>query len=308
MLGAWVSTAATIILNASDGFGASSFSSGLNWAGGVAPSSRNDYVVNSGRRLRTAAVADPTVAFGGASLTIANGFTTLNMNGGDSSDLYGFTYKSTGATGVHTVNNLILNAGAINHLNGGGDVFRLAGAISVIGDSAIRAKQGPIVISSSISGSADLYIGASDGGGARTVTFSGNNSFTGDIITTAASALFVLGDTGSLTFGIGANGVSNVVSGSGSATFNGAFNIDTSGADLTLGNSWNLVTASTKVFGGTFSVAGYSDLGGGQWSNGILTFDTATGALSVVPEPGSAAALAGAAVLGFVSLRRRRRG
>ncbi len=231
------------------------------------------------------------------------------MNGGDSTDLYGFTYKSTGATGLHTVNNLILNAGAISHLNGTVDVFNLAGSISVVADSSIRAKQGPINISASISGSSDLYIGATDGGGVRTVTFSGDNSFTGDLITSAASSLFILADTGSMSFSIGANGVNNAITGIGSATLNGAFSIDTSGADLTLGNTWDLVTATTTTFGGTFSVDGYADLGGGIWSNGVFEFDTATGVLAFapIPEPSTYAALVGGLMLGVAALKRRRR-
>jgi hypothetical protein len=299
-------SAAAISLNASDGFGASSFAAGTNWAGGAAPSAGNTYTVGTGLRLRTPADAN-SYTFGGDSLTIANGFSTGNMNGAATGDLNGFSYKGLGTTGVLTVNSLILAGGSINHLNGVGDVFVLAGNLSVTGDSIIRAKQGPINITASVSGSSDLYIGATDGGGVRTVTFSGANTFTGDIVTTTNTALFILGDTGSLAFTIGANGVNNSVSGTGSATFNGVFSIDTSGADATFGNTWNLTTAATKTFGGTFSVAGYADLGSGIWSNGQFEFSTATGTLMAIPEPATCVTLAGGVVFGAALALRRRR-
>lgn len=315
LLSASAASAALISLNASDGFGASSFAAGTNWVGGAAPTAGNDYQVTSGRRLRTGATANLVATFAGDSLTIAHGFTTSNMNGGDSSDLYGFTFKSTGATGLITVNNLVLNAGAINHLNGTGDIFNLAGAISVIGDSAIRAKQGNINISAAISGTADLYLGATDGLGAnRAINFSGNNSFTGDLISTATSTYFTLANTGTFSFDIGASGVNNRIFGSpstnGTAIFNGTFSFDLSSAETTLGASWTIVDNSTLLesYGGTFAVAGFTDSGGGVWTNGSYEFDQGTGVLtSIIPEPSSFASLFGAVMLGFAATRRRRK-
>ena len=314
LLSASAASAALINLNASDGLGASSFAAGTNWVGGAAPTAGNTYSVGSGLRLRTAATANPVVTFAGDSLTIANGFTTSNMNGASSSDLFGFTYKSTGATGLITVNSLILNAGAINHLNGIGDVFNLAGSISVIGDSAIRAKQGNINISAAISGSADLYLGATDGlSASRSVNFSGNNSFTGDLISTSTTTYFTLTNTGTFSFDIGAAGVNNRIFGSpstnGTAIFNGTFSFNLAGAATTNGSSWTIVDHSTLLesYGGSFAVAGFTNNGSGVWSNGGYVFDQGTGVLTAVPEPSAFASVFGAAMLGFAAIRRRRK-
>ena len=315
LLSASAASAALINLNASDGLNASSFAAGTNWVGSAAPTAGNTYSVGSGLRLRTPASANPVLSFAGDSLTIANGFTTSNMNGASSSDLFGFTYKSTGATGQITVNNLILNAGAINHLNGIGDIFNLAGSISVIGDSAIRAKQGNINISAAISGTSDLYLGATDGLTAnRSINFSGSNSFTGDLISTATTTYFTLTNTGTFSFDIGASGVNNRIFGSpstnGTAIFNGTFSFDLSSAETTLGASWTIVDNSTLLesYGGTFAVAGFTDSGGGVWTNGSYEFDQGTGVLtSIIPEPSSFASLFGAVMLGFAATRRRRK-
>jgi hypothetical protein len=314
LLSASAASAALINLNVSDGLGASSFAAGTNWVGGAAPTAGNTYSVGSGLRLRTPASANPVLTFAGDSLTIANGFTTSNMNGASSSDLFGFTYKSTGATGLITVNNLILNAGAINHLNGIGDIFNLAGSISVIGDSAIRAKQGNINISAAISGTSDLYLGGTDGlSASRAINFSGNNSFTGDLISTATTTYFTLTNTGTFSFDIGAAGVNNRIFGSpstnGTAIFNGTFSFNLAGAATTSGASWTVVDNSTLLesYGASFAVAGFTNNGSGVWSNGGYEFDQGTGVLTAVPEPSSFASLFGAAMLGFAAMRRRRK-
>ncbi len=314
LLSASAASAALINLNASDGLNASSFAAGTNWVGGAAPIAGNTYSVGSGLRLRTPASANPTVTFAGDSLTIANGFTTSNMNGASSTDLFGFTYKSTGTSGLITVNNLILNAGAISHLNGVGDLFNLAGSISVIGDSSIRAKQGNINISAAISGTAKLYLGATDGlGSNRAVNFSGNNSFTGDLISTSTSTYFTLTDTGKFSFDIGAAGVNNKISGmastNGTAIFNGTFSFNLASASTTQGASWTIVDNSTLLesYGASFTVAGFTNNGSGLWSNGSYEFSQATGVLtSVIPEPSSFASFFGIVTLGFAAMRRRR--
>jgi hypothetical protein len=314
LLSASAASAALINLNASDGLGASSFAAGTNWVGGAAPTGGNTYSVGAGLRLRTPASASPSLTFAGDSLTIANGFTTSNMNGASSSDLFGFTYKSTGTGGGFTINNLILNAGAINHLNGIGDTFNIAGAISVVGDSAIRAKQGNINISSAISGTSDLYLGATDGlSASRAINFSGNNSFTGDLISTATTTYFTLTNTGTFSFDIGAAGVNNRIFGlastNGTAIFNGTFSFNLASAAATLGASWTIVDNATLLesYGGTFSVAGFTNSGGGVWTNGSYEFNQGTGVLtSMIPEPSSFASVFGAIMLGFAATRRRR--
>ena len=81
------------------------------------------------------------------------------------------------------------------------------------------------------------------------------------------------------------------------------------GANTTVGNTWTIVSATTKSFSGTFTVA----MAGAIESANVWDFTNAgtqyqftesTGALMVVPEPGALGLLLVGA-LGFVSRRRR---
>lgn len=285
-------SAAEISLNASDGFNASSFALGTNWVGAAAPVAGNTYRVGPGLRLRTPPDTVSRV-FAGDSLTIANGYSTTSADGASTADLLGLTYKSSGSTAVFTVNNLILAGGSINHLNAIADVFNLAGNMSITGTSVIRAKQGTINVSAAVSGTSDLYIGATDGlSASRSVTFSGNNTFSGNIITRAASSTFTLASTGSLKFSIGAVGVNNKVSGPGTANFSGSFILDLTNASKTIGDSWTLVdtAAVVETFSATFSIPGFTEVNNewtGTQDGAYYRFSEATGVLTVISDPSS---------------------
>ena len=73
--------AATIEMNGGDSAGESSWNSGKHWTGGAAPCAGNDYVVLSGKTMRTPNEASPCDAFAGDSLTI-NGTLALKHTGG----------------------------------------------------------------------------------------------------------------------------------------------------------------------------------------------------------------------------------
>ncbi len=117
---------------------------------------------------------------------------------------------------------------------------------------------------------------------ASTVTLAGINTYTGN--TTIEAGAIVLADNAALTFVIGANGVANKVTGAGTATLNGDFILDLSGADPTPGNAWILVDAATMSFGPTFSISGFTEAanvhtmttGDQTW-----TFTEATGVLAL---------------------------
>ena len=145
------------------------------------------------------------------------------------------------------------------------------------------------------------------GGDNKSTTFSG--SVSGDLdLYAIGTGTFTLADTSSVTFTIGANGVNNFIDGTGNININGEFVFDLTGADLTVGNQWLIVNIASlnETFGGTFSIAGFTETDN-IWSNGSnLSFSEATGYLSVVPEPGAFAFLIGAASIGFVMARRRR--
>lgn len=286
--------AATVALVADDGFGATSFNTGLNWADGNPPSAGNDYVTND-FRVRTPPDGGSYV-FGGDSLTVNN------TNGYS----WGLMYKGTGSGGVITIDNLILDGGQISHANGTGDLFQLAGGITVNSPSEIYAKQGNIDLLANISGSGDLAILATDenaDASQRIVTLYGASTLTGNI---DVSGKWTLADSGSMLFEIGSSGVNNGISGSGVAVFDGTFNLDLSGASSNFGDSWTLASVATQSFGGTFNVDGFAFNGGNVWVNGNYQFDQSTGVLSVVPEPSSLALAAGLAALTVVGVRRRR--
>lgn len=141
---------------------------------------------------------------------------------------------------------------------------------------------------------------------AGALVLDGANAYSGNTSVSAGSV--TLASTGSLTFFIGANGVSNKVTGAGAATFDGTFVFDLSGATLADGNTWTIADVATQSFSATFSVSGFTQ-SNDVWTNGAgLTFTEATGILSysAIPEPSAFAFLGGLASLAVVGLLRRR--
>ncbi len=268
------STATTVTMSASDAFGTSAFNYQDTWddgyfAHGGAVYYTGDYM------MRTPASAS-SFTFAGDSLTINN---TNGASGG-------LIYKGTGTNGVVTINDLRLDGGWVQHLNGLSDKFKLDGSITVLSDSVLEATQGDIYVLADISGSADLTIetppSAIREDNRYVRILSGNNSFTGDIIN---KARFELADGANFVFDIGASGVNNAISGSSALTtlINGVFEFDLSGATSNEGDSWSLVTAANTTYGSSFEVAGFDNTSG-VWSNGSYLFNQSTGLLTLVTQ------------------------
>jgi hypothetical protein len=302
MLVAGEAAAASVTMNAGDGFGASSFNAAGQWSNAAAPSAGNDYS-NNNFLLRTPADGN-NYTFAGDSLTITGpGLAPAAAN-------EALMWKGTGTTSVITVNNLTLNGGQLRHGQGDGDTVTFAGNIAIGANGGNIATQGGMFISAAISGSSTLRILPNGSGGAvRTVTLSSSaNTFTGNIeLINATQSRLTLADDANLKFVIGATGVNNSVFGPGVLGLNGDFVLDLTGASSTIGDSWTLVSGPTTTYGATFTVAGFSDLGGGQWRSGNYLFDTATSVLSVTPVPEPATfALVGVALAGLAACRTRR--
>lgn len=201
------------------------------------------------------------------------------------------------------------NSEKVNSISGSGSVINSGGAQSVL---TVSGFGGSTVFGGVISG--NIALTHSDA--SSSTTLNGLNTYSGNTTIGSSTASLVLGSTGGLTFYIGANDVSNKVTGvsGATATFNGGFTFDLGSASLVDGNSWTLVDSGlNKSFAGTFTVAGFSE-SGNVWTlnsgQNTWSFSEATGVLSLsvaaIPEPSAYAGLGGLLTLGFVALRRRR--
>lgn len=119
--------------------------------------------------------------------------------------------------------------------------------------------------------------------GAGVLTLAGDNTYLGN--TAINDGTVTLADNGKLRFFIGANGVSNHLTGTGTATLNGGFNLELGGAAIANGNSWTLVeSAVNETYGASFSVVGFTE-SGNVWTRvdgtNTWTFSEATGKLTL---------------------------
>ncbi len=194
----------------------------------------------------------------------------------------------------HPVNNTLIAgaSGGTNHLefvhasnsiNYSGDII-LNGNLNV----GVRNITGGATLSGDITGNGSLIKGQYQAtNSVGLLTIAGDAAHRGN--TTINNGAFTLAEAGSLTFYIGANGVSNQVNGTtaGLVTFNGSFNFNFSNADASEGNSWELVTVSNKAYGDNFSISGFSyDESENLWVNGGWAFDQSSGILTyAIPEP-----------------------
>lgn len=290
--GAIAAQAGTATMTADDGFGSSSFNTAGHWDSAAAPAAGNDYF-NGGFLLRTPADTG-SYTFAGDSLTITGPGLAAGVNNN------ALMWKGSGTTSIITVDHLTIDGGQLRHGQGTADSFTLAGNLTVGANGANFATQGGMTITANLIGTTTIRIldsGNTDAG--RLITLAGTaNTFTGNIELAGSGAdrtHVTLAGGANLDFVIGGNGVNNSIAGTGTAAFDGNFFIDLTGAGTGIGDSWTLAGASVQTFGGTFSVNGFTDMGGGLWdtsANGVTyEFSTASGALTVVPEPGSVALL-----------------
>ncbi|MCC5850276.1 MAG: PEP-CTERM sorting domain-containing protein [Verrucomicrobia bacterium] len=145
-------------------------------------------------------------------------------------------------------------------------------------------------------------------GGVGTLILGGANTYTGN--TTVTEGGLTLTASGELRFELQDGNNSNKITGTGSATLDGIFRIDADGLTNQMGQ-WKLVDVDTlsETFGGNFGLQ-FTDnttfaQSGTQYTSGDWTFDTTTGYLVAIPEPGTLLLL-GIALGSLLIFRRRK--
>ncbi|HEY9248553.1 MAG TPA: autotransporter-associated beta strand repeat-containing protein, partial [Rariglobus sp.] len=234
----------------------------------------------------------------GVSASLGSGTVTLGSVGGGNasliSNLGGYTYA----------NNITVASGSGGTLTLGSDS---TSAYNTAFSGALFVGDNLTVTTSAPSGNRLSFTGILSGTGNITKTGTGelrltnDNTWTGNLAISEGSVN--LTSTGQLRFALADGGVSNHITGVGSATFNGTFVIDDSA--LTGLGSWQLVDTSalTTTFGSSFTLTvlngeTFTEQGDGTtFTLDGWTFDTLTGILTLsasqVPEPSVYAALAG---------------
>lgn len=264
---AWAAT--TVAMDGDDALGTSAFNYGSTWSDNTFAHYNADY--STGNFLMRTPASANGFTFAGASLTVNN---TTGISDG-------LLYKGSGTTGVITINNLTLDGGYVRHASGTADVFQLAGnSLTILQSPTIDAAQGNIKISSTLLGNGTLNVPST---GFAVTLRSPNSTFNGNIV---ANGRLELSDTGNQRFTLGVNGVNNAISGTSPQTkLNGRFDIDLSNANLTTGNSWQIVSTSNTSYGSTFTVTGMV-FDAGVWTNRKgQVFNPSTGRLSAVAVP-----------------------
>jgi autotransporter-associated beta strand protein len=178
-------------------------------------------------------------------LTIGGKLTRYNGNTSGSGTLGGGNYPGTIALGTSTILNYASSAPQT-----------LAGVISGVGALQVT--------------------------GSGTLTLSGGNTYTGNT-TISSGGTLILGTGGGLKFVV-TDASNNKITGGGTATLNGSFTIDTA-AVTAISGSWTLVDVTTKSFGTSFGLAGFSVPVGNVFSKTVgaqtWTFNKSTGVLSL---------------------------
>ncbi len=278
------------------------------WSNNAVASSGNDYVSGSGMVLRSPTTTNST--FGGDSLTI---------NGAQ------FNLTGSSTPGTITIADLrVTNGGAVVNGSGTSQTQTIAGGtVNFTGNSFFRLNANDstarhITLSSQLTGDGNvglmqkgtLTLNGAGNAFSGTWTVGGTNvNILGTNYTNTASRISTLDAVSSGSLGINSSLVANAYS-----IIKIGYDWETTGS-LSLGLNSKLFLENNLTVS-SFFING-ADLGTGVFTYDFLNenyagyFDTTglEGSITVgmIPEPSTYAALAGATLLGFAALRRRRR-
>jgi autotransporter-associated beta strand protein len=238
-------------------------------------------VVEAGGVITNAA---PATNSGLGSLTLNSA--TLTATVGNGTSLIDGTLRPGEGYGAWGLNGTVTSTGTSN-IN--------VGAVTGMGGRILLSSQSSDTVFNVVNGTltvaAPLQRGESapNNGlvktGAGSMVLTAQNLYTGN--TTVNEGTLQLSDDAQLKFVLGASGVNNSISGTGTVVLDGDFVIDTTLADTLSSGTWTLenVSTLTGAYGASFSVFGFTDVGDNKWKktvgSRVYTFDETTGILSM---------------------------
>jgi autotransporter-associated beta strand protein len=225
--------------------------------------------------------SDNGTAVGGAGVVIlgrntANGLNTYNLAGGTLT-VGAVRSENPGSTSVFSFKGGTLKATADN--------ATFLDSLTLVSVEAAGAKVDTNAHNVTITNG--LKDAGGGGGltktGAGVLTLTGVNTYLGNTAINAGGV--TLANDAALRFYIGANGVSNHLTGTGAATLDGDFNLELADAAIAAGNSWTLVEGSVnESYGVNFTVVGFTE-SNNVWTRvdgtKTWTFTEATGQLTL---------------------------
>ena len=246
--------------------------------------------------------ANHNIAGLGSNLTLnANRGITLTGGGVNTFKVVDTPGTGSGPATTVTINGAITGSGTINHTGNDNSKLTLNGNITTTG--GVTNSNGSMDL-----GGINTYTGdTSVNVGTVSLILGAQLGDTDSIIASGATMLLFAGSQYNMVL----NGLSSTtITGTGTIFLAGTLNFDLALANITNGNTWQVVSNSTltEAYTGSFQVNGFTQLSD-VWTRtaglNTWTFTEGTGVLSlaVIPEP-TAALLGGLGVLGL--LRRRR--
>ncbi len=242
-----------------------------------------------------------------------NGAVFTNSSAGKATVSTGF--NSTHANGV-VISDLTVGSNT-GDIDWSGDIYRTNTTGTVTKDGTdkvtfggrinnmnLNLTAGTTDLAGSLTGTANATVAS---GATMNVTSGG--WMDGTNLTSVAGNFNLLAN-GKYEFDIGANGINDGITGTGTVAFDGIFAFDLSSADAAVGNTWQIVNFSNLSggFGSGFSVSGFSEASN-IWTkpdgSNLWTFTESSGVLSLAAIPEPASTLLG--TIGVLALLRRRR-